>query len=190
MQRLLRLLVRVSRLKKTTISLIKCDVGSLAGHHIVLRPLFKIAKILFEIAYRNLENATAKGATNNLILNDNNDGTLLVVQPKAKYKKAAEMSCCKKVQTEKGIINVCVISEEDMGKKVIALFYWNGKEKWISKVSDLTKTLDKMGVVSADNKTEIALFVNTQFRTLKKYNEISNIGLKGFRIGKGRGKEV
>jgi fructose 1,6-bisphosphate aldolase/phosphatase len=43
--------------KKTTISLIKCDVGSLAGHHVVPKPLFKIAE-------RNLENAQAKGIIN------------------------------------------------------------------------------------------------------------------------------
>ena len=30
--------------KKVTISIIKCDVGSLAGHHIVPKPLFDIAE--------------------------------------------------------------------------------------------------------------------------------------------------
>jgi fructose 1,6-bisphosphatase len=30
--------------KKTTISLLKCDVGSLAGHHIVPKPLINIAE--------------------------------------------------------------------------------------------------------------------------------------------------
>ena len=36
--------------RKTTISLIKCDVGSLAGHHIVPKPLLNIAE-------RNLKKA-------------------------------------------------------------------------------------------------------------------------------------
>ena len=30
--------------RRTTISLIKCDVGSLAGHHVVAKPLFSIAE--------------------------------------------------------------------------------------------------------------------------------------------------
>jgi hypothetical protein len=30
--------------RKTTISIIKCDVGSLAGHHIVPKPLFDVVE--------------------------------------------------------------------------------------------------------------------------------------------------
>jgi len=30
--------------RKTTISLLKCDVGSLAGHHVVPKPLLNIAE--------------------------------------------------------------------------------------------------------------------------------------------------
>jgi fructose 1,6-bisphosphate aldolase/phosphatase len=62
--------------KKTTISLIKCDVGSLAGHHVVPSPLFKIAK-------RNMENAVAKGVINNFfVFNAGDDLELLMVHEK------------------------------------------------------------------------------------------------------------
>ncbi len=62
--------------KKTTISLIKCDVGSLAGHHIVPVPLFKIAK-------RNLENALAKGLINSYyVFNAGDDLELLMLHEK------------------------------------------------------------------------------------------------------------
>ncbi len=62
--------------KKTTISLIKCDVGSLAGHHVVPPPLFKIAK-------RNMENAAAKGIINNYyVFNAGDDLELLMVHEK------------------------------------------------------------------------------------------------------------
>ena len=40
--------------KKTTVSIIKCDVGSLAGHHIVPKPLFDIAE-------KNLAKAMKEG---------------------------------------------------------------------------------------------------------------------------------
>jgi fructose 1,6-bisphosphate aldolase/phosphatase len=62
--------------KKTTISLIKCDVGSLAGHHVVPSPLFKIAN-------RNLENAAAKGVINNFyVFNAGDYLELLMVHEK------------------------------------------------------------------------------------------------------------
>ena len=44
--------------KKVTISIIKCDVGSLAGHHIVPKPLFKIAE-------KNMKKAQDEGLINN-----------------------------------------------------------------------------------------------------------------------------
>ncbi len=43
--------------RKTTISLIKCDVGSLAGHHIVPQPLLSIAE-------KNLRKAVEEGVIN------------------------------------------------------------------------------------------------------------------------------
>jgi len=59
--------------KKTTISLIKCDVGSLVGHHVVPTPLFKIAE-------KNLEQATEKGLVNSYyIFNAGDDLELLMV---------------------------------------------------------------------------------------------------------------
>jgi fructose 1,6-bisphosphate aldolase/phosphatase len=62
--------------KKTTISLIKCDVGSLAGHHIVPKPLFRIAE-------RNLENAKAQGIINSyFVFNAGDDLELLMVHEK------------------------------------------------------------------------------------------------------------
>jgi len=62
--------------KKTTISLIKCDVGSLAGHHVVPKPLFKIAK-------KNLENALAKEIINSFyVFNAGDDLELLMVHDK------------------------------------------------------------------------------------------------------------
>ncbi len=42
---------------KVTISLIKCDVGSLAGHYIVPKPLFDIAE-------KNLRKAVENGVIN------------------------------------------------------------------------------------------------------------------------------
>jgi len=43
--------------KKTTISIIKCDVGSLAGHHIVAKPLMDVGE-------RHLRKAKEKGLIN------------------------------------------------------------------------------------------------------------------------------
>lgn len=62
--------------KKTTISLIKCDVGSLAGHHVVPQPLFKIAK-------RQLKEAAEKGVINNFfVFNAGDDLELLMLHEK------------------------------------------------------------------------------------------------------------
>src|SRR3972149_5606483 len=59
--------------RKTTISLIKCDVGSLAGHHVVPKPLFKVAE-------KNLKEAASKGVINNfLVFNAGDDLELLMV---------------------------------------------------------------------------------------------------------------
>ena len=44
--------------KKVTVSIIKCDVGSLAGHHMVPKPLFDIAE-------KNLKQAAKEGIINN-----------------------------------------------------------------------------------------------------------------------------
>ncbi len=62
--------------KRTTISLIKCDVGSLAGHHIVPKPLFKVAE-------KNLKQAAEKGLVNNfLVFNAGDDLELLMLHEK------------------------------------------------------------------------------------------------------------
>lgn len=62
--------------KKTTISLIKCDVGSLAGHHVVPRPLFKIAE-------KKLKEAAEKGLINNFyVFNAGDDLELLMLHEK------------------------------------------------------------------------------------------------------------
>jgi fructose 1,6-bisphosphate aldolase/phosphatase len=59
--------------KKVTISLIKCDVGSLAGHHIVPKPLFDIAE-------KNLKKAVNEGRINNFfVFNAGDDLELLMV---------------------------------------------------------------------------------------------------------------
>ncbi len=58
--------------KKVTISLIKCDVGSLAGHHIVPKPLFDIAE-------KKLEKAQEEGMINNFfVFNAGDDLELLM----------------------------------------------------------------------------------------------------------------
>ncbi len=62
--------------RKTTISILKCDVGSLAGHHIVPQPIFNIAK-------RNLENAKDAGLINSFhVFNAGDDLQLLMVHEK------------------------------------------------------------------------------------------------------------
>lgn len=59
--------------RKTTISLIKCDVGSLAGHHVVPKPLLDIAE-------KNLREAKKKGLINSYyVFNVGDDIELLMV---------------------------------------------------------------------------------------------------------------
>lgn len=63
-------------LPKVTISLIKCDVGSLAGHHVVPKPLFVIAE-------RNLQKAVENGVINSFyVFNAGDDLELLMVHDK------------------------------------------------------------------------------------------------------------
>ncbi|MEM3442658.1 MAG: fructose-1,6-bisphosphate aldolase/phosphatase [Candidatus Bathyarchaeia archaeon] len=62
--------------RKTTISLIKCDVGSLAGHHVVPKPLLKIAE-------KNLAKAEEDGLINShYVFNVGDDLQLLMVHDK------------------------------------------------------------------------------------------------------------
>ncbi|MEM3613221.1 MAG: fructose-1,6-bisphosphate aldolase/phosphatase [Candidatus Bathyarchaeia archaeon] len=59
--------------RKTTISLIKCDVGSLAGHHVVPKPLLNIGE-------RNLKKAKEEGLINSYyVFNVGDDLELLMV---------------------------------------------------------------------------------------------------------------
>lgn len=59
--------------RKTTISLIKCDVGSLAGHHVVPEPLFNIAR-------KNLKKAKEDGLISSChVFNVGDDLQLLMV---------------------------------------------------------------------------------------------------------------
>jgi len=60
-------------LEKTTISLIKCDVGSLVGHHVVPKPLVNIAE-------KNLRTAKKEGLINSYyVFNVGDDLQLLMV---------------------------------------------------------------------------------------------------------------
>ena len=62
--------------KKTTVSLIKCDVGSLAGHHVVPKPLFDLAE-------KALSLAAESGVINNfLVFNAGDDLELLMLHEK------------------------------------------------------------------------------------------------------------
>jgi fructose 1,6-bisphosphate aldolase/phosphatase len=62
--------------KKTTISIIKCDVGSLAGHHIVPKPIFDVAE-------KNMKKASEEGVINNFcVFNAGDDLELLMVHEK------------------------------------------------------------------------------------------------------------
>jgi fructose 1,6-bisphosphate aldolase/phosphatase len=62
--------------KRTTVSIIKCDVGSLAGHYIVPKPLF-------EIAEKNLKEAVKEGVINNFyVFNAGDDLELLMLHEK------------------------------------------------------------------------------------------------------------
>ena len=61
---------------KVTISIIKCDVGSLAGHHIVPKPLFDVAE-------KSLKKAVEKDVINNFyVFNAGDDLELLMVHEK------------------------------------------------------------------------------------------------------------
>ena len=61
---------------KVTISIIKCDVGSLAGHYIVPKPLFNVAE-------KNLKKAAEKNVINSYyIFNAGDDLELLMVHEK------------------------------------------------------------------------------------------------------------
>ena len=63
-------------LPKVTISLIKCDVGSLAGHHIVPKPIFDIAE-------KSLKKATENRIINSFyVFNAGDDLELLMVHEK------------------------------------------------------------------------------------------------------------
>ncbi|MBN1358146.1 fructose 1,6-bisphosphatase [Candidatus Bathyarchaeota archaeon] len=67
--------------KKATISIIKCDVGSLAGHYIVPKPLFDIAE-------KNLKKATENGIINNFyVFNAGDDLELLMVHERGEQDK-------------------------------------------------------------------------------------------------------
>ena len=62
--------------KKTTVSLIKCDVGSLAGHHVVPKPLFDLAENALSLAAES-------GVINNfLVFNAGDDLELLMLHEK------------------------------------------------------------------------------------------------------------
>jgi fructose 1,6-bisphosphate aldolase/phosphatase len=62
--------------KKTTISIIKCDVGSLAGHHVVPEPIFNVAKM-------HLKKAQNEGVINSqYVFNAGDDLELLMVHQK------------------------------------------------------------------------------------------------------------
>jgi fructose 1,6-bisphosphate aldolase/phosphatase len=63
-------------LSKVTISIIKCDVGSLAGHYVVPKPLFDVAE-------KSLKKATEEGIVNNFyVFNAGDDLELLMVHEK------------------------------------------------------------------------------------------------------------
>jgi len=62
--------------KKTTISILKCDVGSLAGHHIAPKPIIKIGE-------KNLQRAKEKGLINSYyVFHAGDDLELLMVHEK------------------------------------------------------------------------------------------------------------
>jgi len=63
-------------MRRTTVSLLKCDVGSLAGHHIVPEPLFAIAE-------KHLRSAKEEGLIKNYhVFNVGDDLQLLMVHEK------------------------------------------------------------------------------------------------------------
>lgn len=67
--------------KKITISIIKCDVGSLAGHHIVPKPLFDVAE-------KRLKKAAKEGVINNFyVFNAGDDLELLMAHEKGEQNR-------------------------------------------------------------------------------------------------------
>jgi len=67
--------------RKVTISIIKCDVGSLAGHHIVPKPLFDIAE-------KDMKKAAKEGIINNFyVFNAGDDLELLMVHDQGEQSK-------------------------------------------------------------------------------------------------------
>jgi len=69
--------------KKVTISLIKCDVGSLAGHHVVPKPLLDIAE-------KNLRKAVNEGIINNFfVFNAGDDLELLMAHENGEQNRDA-----------------------------------------------------------------------------------------------------
>ena len=68
--------------RRTTISLLKCDVGSLAGHHIVPKPLLSVAE-------KRLKEAEQQGLANNYyVFNSGDDLQLLMVHEKGESDSA------------------------------------------------------------------------------------------------------
>lgn len=95
-----------------------------------------------------------------------------------------EKPCC----IELGRFSVCVVTEEDMGKKRIVLVKPNDEGKWFENAKDLEKHLNKMGV--SGNKIKRALeFVNTRFRPLKKLDKSTDVDAQGLGLGLGVGKD-
>lgn len=109
--------------------------------------------------------------------------------PDKKSSQDVEPPCCRKAQTPKGAISVSIVSEQDMGKKVIVVSDPHGKKRWFNKVQGFAKHLNKLNV-SPDSQDELLSLVNTHFRALKKCAESSNIGLNGFGVGNDTRKEV
>lgn len=67
---------------KTTISVIKCDVGSLVGHHVVPDPIFEVAR-------NSVEQAQTSGLVNShYVFNAGDDLELLLVHHKGERSKA------------------------------------------------------------------------------------------------------
>lgn len=78
----------MSMTAKTTVSLIKCDVGSLAGHYVVPEPLLNIAE-------KNLRHAQEKGLINSYhVSNAGDDLQLLMVHQKGESNHVIHELAC------------------------------------------------------------------------------------------------
>ena len=66
--------------KKVTISIIKCDVGSLAGHHVVPKPLFDIAE-------KTLKSRERRHNKQLLVFNAGDDLELLMAHEKGEQNR-------------------------------------------------------------------------------------------------------